>query len=245
MTQRKIVFTLAGLFVAILPATAGAVGAAAGAGASTSTGTPTSTTPAAAAVAPAAPVEAPPLTTEQSVTAPAAAKHVRGGGLFRLALGSGFMFGETKHDDGTKWHKRGLTFTSELAVGGTLTSGLAVGAAVYGNVPAAETEAGAPTFIMLTCPFADIYVDPTKGFHLVGAPCFVMGRYENEGVWLQGWGANLGIGYEWSALWGSSLGKGWGLGVLARVQYVSLLAKDIYDPFNAIMPGLLISATWY
>jgi hypothetical protein len=46
-------------------------------------------------------------------------------------------------------------------------------------------------------------------------------------------------------LWGSNLGRGWGLGLLARVQYANLAGASKTDPFSAAMPGLLITATWY
>jgi hypothetical protein len=239
MIQRKIVFSLSGLLVAMLPATSAAVPAAAGAGASSST-TTVSTSPAAGNVTAVAPVQQ-----KTPEVTPAVGPHVRGGGLFRLALGSGFMFGSTKLDDGTTLSKKGLTFASDLSLGFTATPGLAIGAGVFGNVPAAATEENGPTFIALACPFADVYVDPSDGFHLVGGPCYAMARYENQGVWLQGWGANLGIGYEWKALWGSNLGRGWGLGLLARVQYANLAGKGTNDPFSAILPSLLIAATWY
>jgi hypothetical protein len=146
------------------------------------------------------------------------------------------MVGTIKSEIGPKVGKNSLTFASDLSIGAGLGSGVAIGAAVYGTVPGYATDSGGPSFIMLACPFADVYVNPSDGFHLVGGPCFANARFEDRGVWLHGWGANLGIGYEWSALWGSNLGRGWGLGVLARVQYASVAA---------IMPSLLVSATWY
>jgi hypothetical protein len=246
MTQRKIVIRLAGVFAAILPATAAAAPAAAGAGASS----PTTTQAATAGVAKVdvtAPAPPPPETPRapEPVTA---AVHVRQGGLLRFAFGSGFMFGMSKADSGATINQHALSFTSELVIGASLAPGLVLGAAAYGNVPGWELGVGQePGFLLLTCPVVDGYPDPTNGFHLVGGPCFAAARFESEGsgVWEKGWGAQLGIGYEWEALWGSNLGKGWGLGLLARVQYANLPGSSPANPYSAIMPGLLISATWY
>jgi hypothetical protein len=251
MIQRKTAFGLAGLIVAIVPATSAAAPAAAGAGVSTSS-TTVSSTPAAANVgtsaAPQVAAAPLPAAAEPQATPPviATAEDVREGFYLRIALGGGFMFGTTKVDIGPALNRRALTFASDLSFGGAIARGVVVGAGVYGNVPGYGKEVtGGPSFIMLACPFADIYVDPANGFHMVGGPCYASARFENEGVSLQGWGANLGIGYEWSALWGSNLGRDWSLGVLARAEYANLAGTKKVDPFTAVIPSLLVTATWY
>jgi hypothetical protein len=244
MIQRIVLLSMAGLFVAAVPTISTAAPTAAGAGASTSTAT-TSASPAATTVAAPSPLGGGQGNAEPPSLFPDTAPHVRRGGYLRLAFGAGYMFGNSKPATGGTQRYDAMTFVPELSIGAAVANGLVVGGGVYGTVPGYRVDTAGPSFLLLACPFADLYPDRTKGFNVVAGPCYANARFESQGVSLQGWGANLGIGYEWEALWGSDLGRGWGLGVLARVQYANVSGTTNVDPFSAVMPSVLISATWY
>jgi hypothetical protein len=238
MIQRKFAFSLAGLFVVVLPATGAAAPAAPAASGSNAPAT-VSTKPVAVNVNAATTVEA---AQEPKVTGPAAPDHVRGGGFFRLGLGAGAFLAVEKIDARRRVAGQNVALASDLSIGATLMRGLAVGASAYGTVVASPTDPSRPSFVLLACPFVDVYPDPAKGFHVVGGPCYAAVRFEIFDGMRQGWGLNAGIGYEWSALWGSNLGRGWSVGMLARLQY----AEPIRElTVGGITPALLMTATWY
>lgn len=136
-------------------------------------------------------------------------------------------------NDGTEGKASGFAGATEVALGATITSGLAVGLGLYTNiVPAAsaETDLSGEDYafdesqLAMLAAFADYYLFEKSGLHFqggVGLATFVMGtgRVDDEmrsaptasahtGL---GTGVMLGAGYE---AW---VGQQWSMGVLGRM----------------------------
>ena len=157
--------------------------------------------------------------------------HTHDGFYFRFGFGFGSLSGTVKDEIGGQsvdGDVSGTGFSGELAFGGTVAPGLALGGGIYGTtIPEPEYEAdgvssdGGAIGISLIAPFADYYFSPTSGFHLQGALGYAMVTaakgepYPYEDASGGGVGLMLGVGYE---AW---VGEQWGLGGLARVLYSS------------------------
>jgi hypothetical protein len=105
--------------------------------------------------------------------------------------------------------------------------------------------------VSLIGPFLAWYPDPTRGLHgELGAGvalASIGGAYEQtatdqldieeyEGA---GWGAVLGIGYDF---W---IGEQWSLGVLGRVSYTSVGVSTETNTFDAFAPAIAGTATYH
>jgi hypothetical protein len=136
-------------------------------------------------------------------------------------------------EDGREGTAQGLVGATEVAVGATVGSGVAVGFGIYttltGSSDAPTTGSDSQyefnaSQLAIFSPFVDYYVLPNRGLHLqagAGLATFVMGQGNvhddpSSGPTARphtalGLGILIGVGYEW---WVS---EEWGLGVLGRM----------------------------
>lgn len=156
-----------------------------------------------------------------------------------------------------------LAGTSQVLLGATVASGLVIGSGILtgsmrkGDVLPDAVLNASPIFffgsakdalaLSLLGVFADYYFDPTRGMHVqgslsygwLGEPLGTLGEITGVGV-------GLAFGNQW---WISSE---WSLGLLGRVQYLSLSGPariaqltTTEISFSAIAPALLISLTYH
>jgi hypothetical protein len=222
------------------------------------------------AIAPAPPSTAAAPATDQPAAAPSE-KGVRrhDGFYFRGALGGGFVASGSFTPPAAKGTPTDIGISGagpavDLAFGGTVYEGLVVGGGIFGaSLPSPSYSAsgltanGGSATVSSLGPFADWYFDPTQGFHALagigyaviaaakGTPTATGGTtitmpdrdQSGSGVSLTG-----GVGYEW---WVSDQ---WGLGVLARVQYVTGSVKgdgqSDSTSVQVLIPSVSLSATY-
>lgn len=159
----------------------------------------------------------------------------------------------------------GLATLGELAFGGTLAPGLALGGGVYtfdivtatfrgtddsASAPPRELDPARRNFALVG-PFVDWYFDDRSGFHaqlaLGIASLSVVeldtSPVEDEPYGAIGGGIMLGIGYEW---W---VAEEWSLGVMARTTAAFLVGKDESDVtwHHALgsSPGPMFTVTYH
>lgn len=156
----------------------------------------------------------------------------------------------------------GIAGNTEIAVGFTPFGGVAIGGGIYtASIPAMEAKVDDPdtgnykyriSQLALFAIMVDAYFMPEKGFHAQlggGLSTFVAGVAQPEyaGQRAQahtaiGFGAMLGVGYDW---WVS---EQWSLGLLARGMYGSMSGTDsegVTWTHKALAPSLLITATYH
>lgn len=117
--------------------------------------------------------------------------------------------------------------TGEVSLGGSPVPGWVVG----GNV--SQTLAlndGEPLAVLSFSPFVDCYVDPRRGFHVLGGPTLAA----TEGLARGGF---VGAGYE------SWVSDGWSLGALLRVQYLRWRATS-FEVRTLIVPSISLVGTY-
>lgn len=154
----------------------------------------------------------------------------------------------------------GLAAVSEVALGYSLKPGIVLGAGIYtATIPSSSAEAAVndlPPYdfslsqLELFAVLVDVYPDPNGGLHVQGAlgvSAFIAGQADtNEperstrAHTAVGWGAMLGVGYEW---W---VADQWALGVLGRVQYGTGSGTDpesVDWDHGVWAPAALITAT--
>jgi hypothetical protein len=166
-------------------------------------------------------------------------------------------------EDGREGTAQGIAGATEVAVGATVGSGVAIGFGIYTTL---TTSSDTPTTwsdsryvfhasqLALFSPFVDYYVMPNRGFHLqagAGLATLVMGQGDVHAApgsgptarphTALGLGILIGVGYEW---WVS---EEWGLGVLARMTRGFTEGQDTeFDEWVHDTSGwcLLMSATY-
>jgi hypothetical protein len=183
--------------------------------------------------------------------------HYHDGFYLRLGLGAGYLVSRGTGENDVEAGVSGVTIPVEFALGGTPARGLVVGGGAWGvHIPSAEYTAGRGDFvkseradygaISMIGPFMDGYVNPKQGFHVQGAACLTLVAPGQSDTIITsdfagaGFGGMFGFGYEgW-------VGEQWGMGVLARAQYLSVTLEDEDGnkiDYNAFAPSLLLTAT--
>jgi hypothetical protein len=190
-------------------------------------------------------------------------KHFHDGFYLRMGIGVGYLSaaGTEQDQSSSTYGSHGVTIPVEFSLGGTPAPGVVIGGGSWAvHVPAATnvtgrgdatTEADADYgAISMLGPFIDIFPSPTGGFHIQAAPCLTLvsvGNSDNvpSDVSGAGFGFMGGLGYEG---WVSDQ---WGLGILGRVQIMSLEVappnaddEDAVD-YVGIAPSLLMTATFH
>jgi hypothetical protein len=158
----------------------------------------------------------------------------------------------------------GFATVSEVAIGGTVASGFALGFGIYSttlytstftpedeNAPIAPARVQRPENFALAGLFGDWYFNPHKGVHLQMALGFAtltgLNPESPRGVPDRdpaiGGGLMLGIGHEW---W---VGEQWGIGVLGRLTAGVLTETDDADVrwlhLPVAFPTMLVTATYH
>jgi len=151
------------------------------------------------------------------------------GFYLRLGLGLSYVVDSVQSTVFDEASMSGAGLADELAIGGTPAPGLVVGGAIQDAsafAPALRIDGderdGGPSSLGLSLigPFLDYYFDPAQGLHaqaLVGLGVLTADDSRDLPV---GFGASVGIGYEW---W---VGGESSLGLTARLVY----ARLSYDP---------------
>ena len=191
---------------------------------------------------------------------------VHDGFYFSASLGPGFVAsGSTSPPGGSpSVNVSGAGLALELAVGGTIARGFALGGAIFGaSVPSPSYSAmgasvnGGSALASSIGPFADWYFDPTKGLHAQlgigyavlkaskGNPTSVGGQtlvYPGSDQGGNGGALLVGMGYDF---W---VGDQTSLGFVARVQYVSGSVKgdgdSSYTGVQFVMPSAEMTVTY-
>lgn len=179
------------------------------------------------------------------------------GFYFRFALGVGFL-NDTTSRTGDGRSSAGLPI--EIMLGGTIAPGLVLGGGVAGGSypqrravsTSTDTSREVTASTVTLGPFVDWYFDPHKGTHaqlLVGLGQMQLTEGESGArrgtsevlSTYHGLGISAGIGHEW---W---IGEQWSLGVMARVDYLSLQtsrgADGTSESHTVVAPGLLMTLT--
>ena len=184
------------------------------------------------------------------------------GFYLRLGLGAGRITTEFRRTDVSTLEGRGTGASSsfEIALGGTVGSGLVLGGAMVAD--AAETVIsddvtldGRPVLregwvlqyeavATLIGPFVDWYLDDTLGFHVQAAVGLASIDFREGDVVSSrsssGYGLLGGVGYE---LW---VGDQWSMGVLARATMYSTKDDEsvtVWEHVAFVLPGLLLTVT--
>jgi hypothetical protein len=171
-----------------------------------------------------------------ALPAPTTSSRRRRGFYFRGALGVG----------AAAWahpvSMSGAAFDFDLAFGGTVYPGLAVGGMIYSSQFSSPTYSyqgtsfrGVSVAFFSIGPFMDWYFDPTKGLHGEAALGFAAVQSGSEIGYGEAGSFMAGVGYDW---W---IGPQWSLGVLGRLQYVSGLVTDS----KTLITSVLATATHY
>lgn len=189
------------------------------------------------------------------------------GFYLRMAVGVGYFLGRARPADVSDQLAddlevgiSGVSIPVEFAIGGTPTPGLVIGGGAYGiHLPSGTYKAGHGDKTLsesadygsasLLAPFIDVYPNPRQGFHFQVAAGYAVANPGKSDKIVDttlsggGFGAMAGLGVEgW-------VGPQWGMGMLARVQYMSVELKDSDDKnktdFIALTPSLLMSATFH
>lgn len=206
---------------------------------------------------------------EKPAKKPRKGKKLHDGFYLRMGVGVGILLGSAKASDPPSEEATGPVYDEvdsvgvaiplELAVGGTPAPGFAIGFGSYPvHVPAASYSAGRGDYAVeeragygamtMYGPFFDYYIDPKRGLHIELAPSVVTFLSGKSGVIApesqlgMGWGVLAGVGME------SWISDQWGIGVLGRVQYVSVKLKHGSDSdydFIALVPGVLLTFTFH
>jgi hypothetical protein len=155
------------------------------------------------------------------------------GFYMRLGLGPAALSGSVFND---AIDVGGVGAAVEFALGGTVAPGLVVGGGSYPViVPTTsydfkainDEQDGGTTSLTLIGPFVDYYPNPAGGLHVQGSLGFSTAAVkapsdlESSG---SGFGAMLGVGYEW---W---VGEQWSMGVLGRATTTSPSLKPDNGP---------------
>lgn len=212
-----------------------------------------------------------PVPAEGEYTAPSEppvkGKRFHDGFYLRLGVGAGFLMGTAQlADDSSETQGLfdevgvvGMAIPVEFALGGTPAPGFAIGVGSYAvHVPSAKYSSGRGDYsveeraeygsISMLGPFFDYYVDPRAGIHIELSPGLAWvtpGKSDiivDDDTSGSGFGIMAGFGVEgW-------ISDNWGMGVLARGQFVSVKLEDEsgteFD-FYAFVPSLLLTATWH
>jgi hypothetical protein len=207
----------------------------------------------------AASVEPGTVTADAPATPPPSGARVHDGFYFSASLGPGFVAsGTTSPPGGPDVSLSGGGVALELAFGGTVARGLALGGAIFGaSLPSPSYSAmgisanGGGAVISSVGPFADWYFDPTKGLHAQlgfgyaalkagkGSPTSIgsttitypgADQGGNGGALLMGFGYDFWVGDELS------------LGFVARFQYVAGSVKADTDTTSTGVKVLMPSA---
>ncbi len=142
----------------------------------------------------------------------------------------------------------------DVLLGGSLVPGLALGGgltAIITDKPTVETNGrsvrghNSLSFSALSG-FVDWYPMPDQGLHLLGMGGFAQLHVSdadgnNLSDTATGPSFSVGAGYEWS------VGKGWGLGAMARYTYASLdmTTAGVTAHESVSSPALLLTGTLY
>jgi hypothetical protein len=196
------------------------------------------------------------------------ASHVHDGFYLRLGGGVGFVSdgfeGDVPYLSDIEGTTTGLTIPGEIAIGGTVASGLALGAGLYAHYVPTPTATNVETpfgeydveydggTFLLVGPMVDYYFDRRQGLHLQGSVGFGLfslgdGEVDDTGGNVEvdeqsggGFGAMIGIGHEW---W---VADRWSVGVLGRLAFGATASEDDNDvewSHTVLAPSLLVTAT--
>ena len=173
-------------------------------------------------------------------------------------LTEGEPYGPDAHESFDNVEVTGFAIPVEFALGLTPTPGLVIGVGSYAvHVPSAKYASGRGDYaveeraeygsISMIGPFVDYYFDPKAGMHVELSPAFVwVEPGDSDTIWFSapggtGYGVMAGFGYE---AWVSDQ---WGVGVLARAQFVSTKVEAHHAHFDFIgfVPSVLFTMTWH
>ncbi|HMJ16242.1 MAG TPA: hypothetical protein VK524_32735 [Polyangiaceae bacterium] len=187
------------------------------------------------------------------------------GFYLQLGLGAGWVSGtaESKGAGGIELNVSGVGQLGHVAMGTTVAPGLVIGGGIFGvnlfapkyeygpkgqqNFNQIEEDADFSSATMLG-PLIAYYFHPERGAYVVGAPAYGIvsaGASERDTIPENsggGFGLMLGAGYDF---W---VGEQWSVGALGRFQYFSAELEDDDGrkaDFSALVPGLLITATYH
>lgn len=189
--------------------------------------------------------------------------HLHDGFYLQIALGPMFFSGTSDVATESKSFSA-MGGGGQILLGGSLAPGLVLGGGVVGGsvdrdevLPASLSSNVASLSINglgnnqntaslnALSMFVDYYLDPTKGLHLQGSLGLAMldassSSYVND-LNLSGLSASAAVGNEW---W---ISDNWSLGVLGRLQYVSMRERDSSSQvtFKAFIPALLLALTYH
>lgn len=184
------------------------------------------------------------------------------GFYLRMALGIGVLRdSETVTGTGNSYSATisGTALATEFAIGGTLANGFVLGGAIQSaSAPSpsykvsGQTSTASPDVTVQASAiglFADVYPNPKAGFHIEGLLGFgVLHAESNKNGSSSsskdpsGLALAIGVGHEW---W---VGEEWSLGVLGRLQYMSLKydsGNGLVDKNSVTIPALLMTLTYH
>jgi hypothetical protein len=131
----------------------------------------------------------------------------------------------------------------EIAIGGTIGQGVAVGAMSSPKVVHAVGSSGNETAVFsFLGPFVDFYPDPTRGPHVLGgggvATATFPGGKTDPAFSLE---LFAGAGYEW---W---VGNQWSMGLLGRLSYLNPggIESDIWGNSSLFLFNGMVSFTYH
>jgi hypothetical protein len=147
----------------------------------------------------------------------------------------------------------GMGFAGHLLIGGTVAPGLVIGGGNMGfhvfspqvSVDGTDSDTDSALAGNLLGVYADYYFDNHGGLHalaLLGLATLDDGDDDTDKLAV-GFGAALGVGYEW---W---VADEWSIGALGRVQFMSTTVE--FETINAdlkyetVAPALLLTATYH
>lgn len=186
----------------------------------------------------------------------------------RLELGIGYFSGARVSkpiDVELEGDVAGVAQVGAVMFGGTISRGLVLGGGAWGtNVPGAkysgdveESQGVGPDVVVhrsvsigfasisILGPFFAWYPDPTRGLNGQLGIGYALASLENDrtGSVVQyqdvGWGAELGVGYDF---W---IGEQWSLGLLGRVSYAAIGVRDDANSLSAWVPAVAFAATYH
>lgn len=143
----------------------------------------------------------------------------------------------------------GIGIPVDLYVGGSLSTGLALGGVVGGAIvpePKAELDGGADVDLgdvtlskFRIGPFIDYYPSEEGNFHLQAELGVISFFFTPGSSNIRGASAGAGLGYDgW-------ISERWSMGLLGRFTYAYVAEKNSSLTFHTLLPALLLSVTYH
>jgi hypothetical protein len=178
---------------------------------------------------------------------------------FSIGVGAGYAIMSASLDPepptGTDISISGAGVAGQLLFGGTPAPGLVIGGGSQGGhffspkveVDGTEVDSDGDLSANLLGPYLQYYFTPNQGFYaqvMLGIASMDDGNDDTDGL-ATGFGASAGLGNEW---W---IADQWGIGVLARCQFLAT-SQELEAPgatadisYTAIVPALLVNFTYH